>query len=482
MSRLLSTVSAITFVAGSYANADVPKVVADIAPIHSLVSRVMDGVGEPKLIVSNETSPHDYRLRPADAEAIEDANLVFWMGEGLTPWMERALEALSNDTDIVEFLALEESTLLSFREGALFEAHDHSDHDDHDDHAKKDDHDDHDDHGHGSKHHAFEWAGLFELSPGTYSWSFTKVDGNYADPAMKMVILETTDIEAAEEGAEELLEADSGTMKENSDNLVAANTAYVLNFDPAKDTTVFAVNITTAGKYAFFTEHMPFEFEADEHFFKDASGSDVEPIAQEPEGGHHDHGHGDHAGHDDHDDHDDHAGHDHGAFDPHAWLSTNNAKTWLNVIAARLSSIDPDNAGAYFANASEARGEMDALDVEINAMLDPVRGGKFVVFHDAYQYFETVYDFPASGAISLGDASDPSAARVAEIANRIKSENIACVLSEPQFNAGLVKTVMGGTDATTEVIDPLGFGIVPGSSLYPKLIRAMAQSLVNCLK
>ena len=123
---------------------------------------------------------------------------------------------------------------------------------------------------------------------------------------------------------------------------------------------------------------------------------------------------------------------------------------------------------------------MDALDVEINTMLDPVRGGKFVVFHDAYQYFETVYDFPASGAISLGDASDPSAARVAEIANRIKSENIACVLSEPQFNAGLVKTVMGGTDATTEVIDPLGFGIEPGKSLYPKLIRAMAQSLV-CL-
>ena len=320
MSRLLSTVSAITFIAGTYASADIPKVVADIAPIHSLVSRVMDGVGEPKLIVPNETSPHDYRLRPADAEAIENANLVFWMGEGLTPWMERALEALSNDTDIIEFLALEESTLLSFREGALFEAHDHSDHDDHD-----------------------------------------------------------------------------------------------------KD-------------------------------------------------------------HDDHDDHDDHAGHDHGEYDPHAWLSTNNAKTWLNVIAARLSSIDPDNAGAYFANASEARGEMDALDVEINTMLDPVRGGKFVVFHDAYQYFETVYDFPASGAISLGDASDPSAARVAEIANRIKSENIACVLSEPQFNAGLVKTVMGGTDATTEVIDPLGFGIEPGKSLYPKLIRAMAQSLVNCLK
>jgi zinc transport system substrate-binding protein len=307
----------------------------------------MDGIGEPKLIVPNETSPHDYRLRPADAQAIEDANLVFWMGEGLTPWMERALEALNSDTDVVEFLALEDSVRLAFREGALFEAHD--DHDDHDkDHDEHDDHDDHDDH---DKDH-------------------------------------------------------------------------------------------------------------DEHD-----------------------DHDDHDDHDkDHDEHDDHAGHDHGEFDPHAWLSTSNAKTWLNVIAAKLSSVDPNNAGTYFANASQARNELDALDAEINAMLGPVRGGKFIVFHDAYQYFEAVYDIPASGAISLGDASDPSAARIAEIANRIKTENIDCVLSEPQFNARLVKTVMGATDAKTQVIDPIGFGIESGSSLYPKLIRSMAQSLVDCLK
>ena len=104
MSRLLTTVSAFTLVIGSSAAADAPSVVADIAPIHSLVAKVMDGIGEPKLIVPNETSPHDYRLRPADAEAIENADMIFWMGEGLTPWMERALEALGSDTNVVEFL------------------------------------------------------------------------------------------------------------------------------------------------------------------------------------------------------------------------------------------------------------------------------------------------------------------------------------------------------------------------------------------
>ena len=337
MSRLFSTVSAITLLTGSAAIADSPRVVTDIAPVHSLVSRVMDGIGKPDLIVPNETSPHDYRLRPADAEALESAGLVFWMGEGLTPWMERALDSLSGEATIIELLALDETVTLPFREGALFDAHDHSEHDNHDDH------DDHD----------------------------------------------------------------------------------------------------------------------------------------------HDKEHDDHDDHDDHDhdkEHDDHAGHDHGEFDPHAWLSTDNAKTWLNVIAAKLSSVDPANAGGYFANASEAIAELDALDKEVDEMLDTVRGGKFIVFHDAYQYFETVYDFPASGAISLSDASDPGAARIAEIAKRIEGENIQCVLSEPQFNANMVDTVMAGTEAKTEVIDPLGFGIEPGASLYTKLIKGMATSLVNCLK
>ena len=375
MSRLFTTVSAITLLTGSAALADSPRVVADIAPVHSLVSRVMDGIGKPDLIVPNETSPHDYRLRPADAEALESAGLVFWMGEGLTPWMERALESLSGEATIVELLALDETKTLPFREGALFDAHDHSEHDDHDDHdhdKEHDDHDDHDDHDHDKEHD----------------------DHDDHD--------------------------DHDHDKEHDDH--------------------------------------------DDHDDHD-----------------HDKEHDDHDDHDDHG-HDDHAGHDHGEFDHHAWLSTDKAKTWLNVIAAKLSSIDPTNAGGYFANASEAIVELDALDKEVDEMLDTVRGGKFIVFHDAYQYFETVYDFPASGAISLSDASDPGAARIAEIAKRIESENIQCVLSEPQFNANMVDTVMAGTEAKTEVIDPLGFGIEPGASLYTKLIKGMATSLVNCLK
>ena len=151
------------------------------------------------------------------------------------------------------------------------------------------------------------------------------------------------------------------------------------------------------------------------------------------------------------------------------------------MIAGQLSAADPDNAGTYFANAAAAREEMEALSAEIAATLEPVRGGSFIVFHDAYQYFETDFDFPASGAISLSDASDPSPARIAEIQGRIQAEGVDCVLSEPQFNPGLVATVLDGTEAKTSVIDPLGAELEPGPALYPQLLRNMAATFAECL-
>lgn len=514
MSRKLVPLSITAALLGGTAMADAPNVAVDIAPVHSLVARVMEGVGTPDLIIPAGASPHEYNLRPSEASALQEADVVFWIGEDLTPWLEGAVETLSDGATVTTLLESDGTVLLDFRENALFEAHDHGDHDDHG----------HDDHGHGHGEHAFEWAGLFDLKAGDYVWSFAKVDGDYADPAMKMVVLSADDIEAVEETAEELLESEASEAKADGEVLAANNVAYALNFSPEQDRTLFTVSIAEDGKYAFFTEHMPFEFEADEHFFKDADGADVEPVAQEPDVDHHDHDHGseehaghddhdhdhakdddhahddhghddhahdDHAGHDDHDDHghDDHADHDdhaheghaHGEHDPHAWLSPANAETWLNVIAAQLSSADPDNAGAYFANAAAAREELAALSAEIAETLEPVKGGSFIVFHDAYQYFEDAFDFPASGAISIGDASDPSPARIAEIQGRIREEGVGCVMTEPQFNPGIVATVLEGTEANTGVMDPLGSNLEPGASLYPQLMRNMANTLAECL-
>ena len=308
------------------ANADV-KVIASIKPVHSLVTAVMEGVGKPELLVEGAGSPHTYSLKPSQAKKLQEADLVFWMSHDLEAFLENSIEGIAANATSVPLMDAHGLIKLDFREGGAFDAHAHDEHDDHDDHKdhddhghddhddhKKDDHDDHASHGHGD--HAFEWAGVFELSAGTYKWSFAKVDGAYADPAMKMAILASDHIEDSEEAAEAMLESDDINSSVNNDVLKVSDKAYTLNFDDTKDMTVFTVKIEKDGAYTFFTEHMPFEFEASEHFFKDLAGADVEPIAQEPDMGHHDEHHGEHA-HKGHDDNDDHGHH---GTDPHVWL------------------------------------------------------------------------------------------------------------------------------------------------------------------
>lgn len=104
MSRKLISLTAAATFTGCTDMADVPNVAADIATVHSLVARVMLGVGAPKLIIQQGASPHEYNLRPSKAKALQDANLVFWMGEGLTPWMENALETLASNAKITTLL------------------------------------------------------------------------------------------------------------------------------------------------------------------------------------------------------------------------------------------------------------------------------------------------------------------------------------------------------------------------------------------
>jgi len=134
------------------------------------------------------------------------------------------------------------------------------------------------------------------------------------------------------------------------------------------------------------------------------------------------------------------------------------------------------------ANAASGRAVIEALMDEVDATLDPVRGRAFIVFHDAYQYFETDFDVSASGAISISDASDPSPARIAEIRGQIAEQGVDCVLAEPQFNPGLVATVLRGSDAQMGIVDPLGADLELGAELYPQLIRNLSNALAECLR
>ena len=136
------------------ANAEI-KVVTSIKPIHSLASYLMDGVGKPDLIVDGFNSPHGFSMKPSHAKMLQNADLIFWIGEDLESFLEKPLNSIAKKAEKIELIEIKGLNVLKFRERNIFDEHDHDDHakkeDDHDDHDKKeDDHEDHDGHeGHG---------------------------------------------------------------------------------------------------------------------------------------------------------------------------------------------------------------------------------------------------------------------------------------------------------------------------------------------
>ena len=191
------------------------------------------------------------------------------------------------------------------------------------------------------------------------------------------------------------------------------------------------------------------------------------------------HGHEAHKGAHAEDDDDDHHGHE--SIDPHVWLDPENAKAFVQVIKDTLVRLDPTNAVSYQANFEAVTAELDALTEEVGAMLRPVAGKPFVVFHDAYLYFERRFGVTAVGAISVSPEAKPSAERIREIRSKVSELGAVCVFSEPQFETRLVSIVMEGEKAKSGVLDPLGAGLEPGPGFYSELIRGMAVSIRNCL-
>ncbi|MDL4864407.1 metal ABC transporter substrate-binding protein, partial [Halomonas elongata] len=176
-----------------------------------------------------------------------------------------------------------------------------------------------------------------------------------------------------------------------------------------------------------------------------------------------------------------HHAHTHDGTDPHAWLDPENARVWLDAIAQSLAKADPEHADTYRENARLGKEELETLIGELEERLADAHGTRFIVFHDAYQYFEKRFDLSAAGAISLGDASDPSPARIDELRSMVSELNVDCVFSEPQFNPQLVKNVFDDTGVDTSiVIDPLGTGLTPGADLYPRLLRQLADGVAQC--
>ena len=229
--------------------------------------------------------------------------------------------------------------------------------------------------------------------------------------------------------------------------------------------------------------------------FRGGGAFDAHDHGEHDEHGHDEHGHDEH-GHDEHDEqkhdehgHDEHGhdehGHDehgHDETDPHVWLDPVNAKAMVHEIEEALAAADPANAAAYEANAKALMSELDGLVAEITTELEPIRGRSYVVFHDAYQYFEKRFGVSAVGSITISPEVLPGAERVSELQAKVRSLEATCVFSEPQFQPKLVKTITENTNAGTGVLDPLGAAIDDGPDLYFTLIRNMAKSLKDCLQ
>ena len=203
----------------------------------------------------------------------------------------------------------------------------------------------------------------------------------------------------------------------------------------------------------------------------------------------HGHGHKEHKehGHDEHKEHGHkekkhsdhgHEGHEHGEYDAHVWLDPINAKVIVKEIEDQLVKLDPQNSSKYKANSKKAQSELDNLTRNIKK--DLKKDLRFVVFHDAYQYFENRFGIKVLGALTVNPDVLPGAEQLSEIREIIEHEKVNCLFSEPQFNPAIIKSIAKDTKVKTGVLDPLGATIEEGKGMYAELLSNLYASFKGC--
>ena len=146
-----------------------------------------------------------------------------------------------------------------------------------------------------------------------------------------------------------------------------------------------------------------------------------------------------------------------------------------------LGERDPAHLATYTANAAELTQSIDKLEAEIAATIAPVKSRPFIVFHDAYQYFERRFGLSAAGALTVSPEVPPGARRLTEIRHRIAGLKAVCVFAEPQLQSKVIASATEGTNAKSGVLDPEGLLLTPGPDLYFTLMRGLAKGFRECL-
>lgn len=168
-------------------------------------------------------------------------------------------------------------------------------------------------------------------------------------------------------------------------------------------------------------------------------------------------------------------------IDPHLWLSPDWIRSVINYLAEELVRLDHEHASSYRTNAQQILQRIDELDRLIRSKLLPVRNEPYLVFHDAYGYFESYYGLQNVGAVTLTPEQIPGVRQVHNLQQRITSGNIQCLFMEPQFEPRLAHVLLQGTSVRMGILDPLGANIEAGPEAYFQLMHNLADAYATCL-
>ncbi|RCV52008.1 metal ABC transporter solute-binding protein, Zn/Mn family [Marinitenerispora sediminis] len=198
--------------------------------------------------------------------------------------------------------------------------------------------------------------------------------------------------------------------------------------------------------------------------------------AEEGEG----HEHGDEDGHEEHGEHEEHEehDHDHGGTDPHVWLDPERMAAIADGLAERLAEADAADADAFRANAERVSAELDDLDSAYRDGLAQCASRDLVTSHTAFGYLADRYDLTQVGISGVDPDSEPSPARMAEVARLVEEHDVTTIFTETLASPAIAETIAEETGATTAVLDPLE-GITdrsPGDD-YPSVMTANLEAL-----
>ncbi|CAA6818604.1 MAG: Zinc ABC transporter, periplasmic-binding protein ZnuA [uncultured Sulfurovum sp.] len=374
--------------------------VVSILPQQTFVEKIGGDKVHVTTMVKPGSDPHTYAPKPSQMVALAKADIYFPIKVGFeNAWLEKFAYhnqkmQFSNMTKGIKFMGLAKANY-AYK-------------------AEKN-----------NEKILYEWAGVFSLKKGTYYWSFSKVFGKYADPTMKFLMLQTTTkndvlIVKYKKGAEALFHLTTPTLVKDADVLNSQQSFYQLSFDETKKETIFKLDIQESGNYLFFTEHMPFEFEDKEHFLKDTSNHNIEPIVSDPENASHHH--------------------HHGGLDPHTWTAPSNVKIMAKNIYETLVKLDNENENYYEENYKKFLEEIEETDRQIKEILLSVpQGSKFMVFHPSWGYFAKEYGLVQMSVEVEGKAPKPRILK--QIIEEAHKQNIKAIFTQKEFSDKSAKVI-----------------------------------------